>query len=174
MATMDMETTAAHSTVGSVPQMKWYYRLERGDTIGCGIKYHSNGGQIFFVKNGTLLMDSFHSIDKRVLRKGLYPAVGIDSKCPIHVNFRQVSFKFDVSLLRDSSLHLFRSVLLPGQLEWMQWQEDYRFIYEMRDPSNPNPNLVSTPRCKTPRSRKCSLFEKEGRNKRPRNCRCRW
>jgi hypothetical protein len=68
----------------------------RGDTIGCGIEYRSNGGQIFFVKNGSLLKNSFHSIGKKVLRKGLYPTVGIDSNCPIHVNFGQVPFKFDL------------------------------------------------------------------------------
>ena len=76
-------------------------------------KVSSKGGQIFFGKNGALLMDSFHSIDKRVLRKGLYPTVGIDSKCPIHVNFGQVSFKFDVSFLRDFALYYCR----PGRLE---------------------------------------------------------
>jgi hypothetical protein len=68
----------------------------RGDTIGCGIEYRSSGGQIFFVKNGSLLKKSFHSIGKKVLRKGLYPTVGIDSNCPIHVNFGQVPFKFDL------------------------------------------------------------------------------
>ncbi len=67
-----------------------------GDTIGCGIEYRSSGAQIFFVKNGTLLTNSFHSIGKKVLRKGLYPTVGIDSNCPIHVNFGQVPFKFDL------------------------------------------------------------------------------
>jgi hypothetical protein len=67
-----------------------------GDTIGCGIEYRSSGAQIFFVKNGSLLKNSFHSIGKKVLRKGLYPTVGIDSNCPIHVNFGQVPFKFDV------------------------------------------------------------------------------
>jgi len=37
----------------------------RGDTIGCGIEYRSNGGQIFFVKNGSLLKNSFHSMARR-------------------------------------------------------------------------------------------------------------
>eukprot|EP00985_Skeletonema_marinoi_P026291 scaffold20276_cov224-Skeletonema_marinoi.AAC.11 len=82
--------------------------------------YHGDDGSTFHrgksssdEMNGALLMDSFHSIDKRVLRKGLYPTVGIDSKCPIHVNFGQVSFKFNVSFLRDFALYYCR----PGRLE---------------------------------------------------------
>jgi len=65
-----------------------------------------------------------------------------------------------MSLQRQLSETYISFALVSG---WIQWQEDCCFIDEIRDPSKPN--LVSTPRYKTPRSRKCFLFEKEGRNK---------
>ena len=64
-----------------------------GDTIGCGLEYSTR--KIFFVKNGEFLGFAFEKIDKEMVERGLYPTVGVDTECPIHVNFGQMPFKFD-------------------------------------------------------------------------------
>ncbi len=64
-----------------------------GDTVGCGLEYSTR--KIFFVKNGEFLGYAFEKIDKEMVERGLYPTVGVDTECPIHVNFGQVPFKFD-------------------------------------------------------------------------------
>lgn len=64
-----------------------------GDTVGCGLEYSTR--RIFFVKNGEFLGWAFQKIDKEMVERGLYPTVGVDTDCPIHVNFGQVPFKFD-------------------------------------------------------------------------------
>jgi hypothetical protein len=64
-----------------------------GDTVGCGLEYSTR--KIFFVKNGIFLGWAFEKIDKEMVERGLYPTVGVDTECPIHVNFGQVPFKFD-------------------------------------------------------------------------------
>lgn len=64
-----------------------------GDTVGCGLEYSTR--RIFFVKNGEFLGYAFENIDKEMVERGLYPTVGVDTECPIHVNFGQVPFKFD-------------------------------------------------------------------------------
>ena len=64
-----------------------------GDTVGCGFDYSSR--KIFFCKNGEFLGYAFEKIDKEMVERGLYPTVGVDTECPIHVNFGEVPFKFD-------------------------------------------------------------------------------
>ncbi|KAL7431041.1 hypothetical protein ACHAXM_002493 [Skeletonema potamos] len=64
-----------------------------GDTVGCGLEYSTR--KIFFVKNGVFLGWAFDKVDKEMVERGLYPTVGVDTECPIHVNFGQVPFKFD-------------------------------------------------------------------------------
>jgi len=64
-----------------------------GDTIGCGLEYSTR--KIFFVKNGEFLGFAFEKIEKEMVERGLYPTVGVDTECPIHVNFGQMPFKFD-------------------------------------------------------------------------------
>ena len=65
-----------------------------GDTIGCGVEYSSR--RIFFTKNAEFLGYEFGRIRKRVVEKGLYPTVGIDTDCPIFVNFGEHPFLYNL------------------------------------------------------------------------------
>ena len=81
-----------------------------GDTVGCGLEYGSR--RVFFVKNGVFLGYAFGEGGRRgdedvairgalsgeMIDCGLYPTVGVDTECPISVNFGERPFMFD---LRD-------------------------------------------------------------------------
>ena len=65
-----------------------------GDIVGCGLEYKSR--RIFFTKNGKFLGYEFGKIGRDVVESGLYPTVGVDSECPIFVNFGGQPFTFDL------------------------------------------------------------------------------
>eukprot|EP00581_Thalassiosira_minuscula_P000844 CAMPEP_0183742990 /NCGR_PEP_ID=MMETSP0737-20130205/64985_1 /TAXON_ID=385413 /ORGANISM="Thalassiosira miniscula, Strain CCMP1093" /LENGTH=1110 /DNA_ID=CAMNT_0025978593 /DNA_START=216 /DNA_END=3548 /DNA_ORIENTATION=- len=80
-----------------------------GDTVGCGLDYAR--GRVFFVKNGVFLgyafdvsrhMNMQNNGSKGSKKKGeeevfgLYPTVGVDTECPVFVNFGEYPFRFDV------------------------------------------------------------------------------
>ena len=75
-----------------------------GDTVGCGLDYASR--RIFFVKNGDFLGYAFGDgcddvgggggLSRRIIDHGLYPTVGVDTECPISVNFGERPFIFDL------------------------------------------------------------------------------
>ena len=67
-----------------------------GDTIGCGLEYNSR--KIFFVKNGQFLGYAFDgkSVRKEDVEDGLWPTVGVDTECPIFMNFGERPFVFDL------------------------------------------------------------------------------
>jgi Leu/Phe-tRNA-protein transferase len=64
-----------------------------GDTVGCGLDHIRR--RIFFVKNGEFLGYAFDKI-RRNLDRGLFPTVGVDSKCPLFVNFGEKPFWYDL------------------------------------------------------------------------------
>ena len=65
-----------------------------GDNVGCGLDYASR--RIFFCKNGDFLGHAFYLVDESLIKAGLYPTVGLDSECPIFVNYGSKPFKFDL------------------------------------------------------------------------------
>jgi hypothetical protein len=76
-----------------------------GDTVGCGLDYASR--RIFFVKNGVFLGYAFGDgcddisgggggLSRRIMDRGLYPTVGVDTECPISVNFGERPFMFNL------------------------------------------------------------------------------
>lgn len=65
-----------------------------GDTVGCGLEYSTR--RIFFVKNGTFLGYAFDECPREVVNDGLYPTVGIDTECPVFMNFGERPFMFDL------------------------------------------------------------------------------
>ena len=67
-----------------------------GDTIGCGLEYSTR--MIFFVKNGEFLGYAFDktTVSKDIVERGLYPTIGVDTQCPIYVNYGETPFKFDL------------------------------------------------------------------------------
>jgi len=68
-----------------------------GDTVGCGVNYE-NGG-IFYTLNGNFLGYAWCSLE--VVQEGkldLYPTVGVDSNCPLVLNFGNARpFMFDLA-----------------------------------------------------------------------------
>lgn len=66
-----------------------------GDTVGCGLEYSSK--KIFFVKNGEFLGFAFDVLRDDVIERGLYPTVGVDTECPLFVNFGAHPFCFDLA-----------------------------------------------------------------------------
>jgi len=68
-----------------------------GDTVGCGVNYE-NGG-IFYTLNGNFL--GYAWCDLFLVQEGntdLYPTVGVDSSCPLFMNFgNDRPFMFDLS-----------------------------------------------------------------------------
>jgi hypothetical protein len=65
-----------------------------GDSVGCGIEYTSK--RIFFVKNGQFLGFAFDTLSDDVIERGLYPTIGVDTECPLFVNFGARAFCFDL------------------------------------------------------------------------------
>mmetsp|Transcript_37530 Transcript_37530/g.54901 ORF Transcript_37530/g.54901 Transcript_37530/m.54901 type:complete len:883 (+) Transcript_37530:543-3191(+) len=85
------------------------------DTVGCGIDYISK--RIFYSWNGKFVGFAFSKLDDSILRRGLYPTVGVDTNCPLFVNFGERPFAFDLApfrkweanVLKDGLSGLFRS-----------------------------------------------------------------
>ncbi|EDO17835.1 hypothetical protein Kpol_1043p25 [Vanderwaltozyma polyspora DSM 70294] len=68
-------------------------RCERGDVIGIG--YRSNSGTVFFTRNGKKLNEKSVGGHIRGWKfKYLYPIVGANVPCKIHVNFGTYGFVF--------------------------------------------------------------------------------
>mmetsp|Transcript_16075 Transcript_16075/g.25028 ORF Transcript_16075/g.25028 Transcript_16075/m.25028 type:complete len:986 (-) Transcript_16075:85-3042(-) len=75
-----------------------------GDTVGCGLDYSTR--KIFFVKNGDFLGWAFENVDVEMVDRGLYPTVGIDTECPVLVNFGKLPFKFDLKEFGREKLYM--------------------------------------------------------------------
>ena len=64
-----------------------------GDCVGCGIDYCEE--RVFFCKNGEFLGHQ-QKLTEHQLSQDWYPVVGLDSKCPVTVNFGSTPFIFDL------------------------------------------------------------------------------
>lgn len=68
-------------------------RLEKGDVVGIG--YRSNSGTVFFTRNGKKLKeDSVGGHVKGWKFKYIYPIIGANIPCKIHVNFGTYGFVY--------------------------------------------------------------------------------
>jgi hypothetical protein len=62
--------------------------LKEGDVLGVG--YRPRTGTVFFTRNGRKLEDAFVGLT----RWNLFPTIGADGPCSVHVNFGQSGFVF--------------------------------------------------------------------------------
>ncbi|KAG9314411.1 SPRY-domain-containing protein [Chiua virens] len=62
--------------------------LKEGDVIGVG--YRPRTGTVFFTRNGRKLEDAFIGLS----RYNLFPTIGADGPCSVHVNLGQAGFVF--------------------------------------------------------------------------------
>ncbi|KAF9453762.1 SPRY-domain-containing protein [Macrolepiota fuliginosa MF-IS2] len=63
-------------------------RLKEGDVLGVG--YRPRTGTVFFTRNGRKMEDAFIGLS----RWNLFPTVGADGPCSVHVNLGQAGFVF--------------------------------------------------------------------------------
>lgn len=63
-------------------------RLKEGDVLGIG--YRPRTGTVFFTRNGRKMEDAFIGLTKW----NLFPTVGADGPCSVHVNLGQAGFVF--------------------------------------------------------------------------------
>lgn len=85
-----------HSSGGMVK--RYGPTFAAGDTVGCGIDYVEQG--IFYTLNGQFLGYAWTGIDEEFLKNDLYPVVGLDTSCPLYLNFgtgTDEPFQFDLS-----------------------------------------------------------------------------
>ncbi|KAJ8084071.1 Protein ssh4 [Marasmius tenuissimus] len=62
--------------------------LKEGDVLGVG--YRPRSGTVFFTRNGRKLDDAFTGLN----RWNLFPTIGADGPCSVHVNLGQAGFVF--------------------------------------------------------------------------------
>jgi len=62
--------------------------LKEGDVLGVG--YRPRTGTVFFTRNGRKMEDAFIGLN----RHNLFPTIGADGPCSVHVNFGQAGFVF--------------------------------------------------------------------------------
>ncbi|KAG7099274.1 hypothetical protein E1B28_001133 [Marasmius oreades] len=62
--------------------------LKEGDVLGIG--YRPRSGTVFFTRNGRKMEDAFTGLNKW----NLFPTIGADGPCSVHVNFGQAGFVF--------------------------------------------------------------------------------
>ncbi|GAA5939556.1 SSH4 family protein [Sporobolomyces koalae] len=81
--------------------------LLEGDTLGVG--YRPRSGTVFFTRNGKKLDDAFIGFNKH----NLFPTVGADGACSIHVNLGQAGFVFIEANVKKWGLAPMMGTLAP-------------------------------------------------------------
>jgi len=86
-----------------------------GDTVGCGIDYShgDGGGAIFFTLNGEFLGYAWTNVAAISLGEDMYPTVGVDSNCPLEINFGSHPFTFDLGGFVEGQRHCIETALGP-------------------------------------------------------------
>lgn len=86
-----------------------------GDTVGCGIDYShgEGGGSIFFTLNGNFLGYAWTNVAAISLGEDLYPTVGVDTNCPLEINFGSRPFAFDLGSFVEDQRQSIEQALGP-------------------------------------------------------------
>lgn len=93
-----------------------------GDTVGCGMDYAASSSSehdfdksgIFFTLNGTFLgyaWDSSTTLKEDVQSLDLYPTIGIDSNCPLSINYGAQPFEFDLMSFTETKQSVVANIL---------------------------------------------------------------
>ena len=104
--------------------------LLEGDTLGVG--YRPRTGTVFFTRNGKKLEDAFIGFNKH----NLFPTVGADSACSIHVNLGQAGFVFIEANVKKWGLAPMMGTLAPPPA---YGSERGSILLESAGTSNPSP-----------------------------------
>ncbi|CDK27573.1 unnamed protein product [Kuraishia capsulata CBS 1993] len=67
-------------------------KVERGDVIGVG--YRSRSGTVFFTRNGKKLSEGGCGGHVKNWHPKLWPTIGANNRCAVHVNFGQAGYVF--------------------------------------------------------------------------------
>ncbi|CCG83961.1 protein of unknown function [Taphrina deformans PYCC 5710] len=78
----------------------------QGDVIGCG--YKPRTGTVFFTRNGKRLEEAATN-----LKKSIFPTVGANGPCSVHINFGQAGFVFIEANVKKWGLAPMNGTLLP-------------------------------------------------------------
>ncbi|KAI5478272.1 hypothetical protein MNV49_005227 [Pseudohyphozyma bogoriensis] len=81
--------------------------LTEGDVLGVG--YRPRSGTVFFTRNGKKLEDAFIGLN----RHNLFPTVGANSACTVHVNLGQAGFVFIEANVKKWGLAPMMGTLAP-------------------------------------------------------------
>jgi hypothetical protein len=81
--------------------------LTTGDVLGVG--YRPRTGTVFFTRNGRKLEDAFIGLNKH----NLFPTVGANGACSVHVNFGQAGFVFIEANVKKWGLAPMMGTLAP-------------------------------------------------------------
>lgn len=78
----------------------------QGDVIGCG--YKPRTGTVFFTRNGKKLEEAATN-----LKKNIFPTIGANGPCTIHINFGQAGFVFIEANVKKWGLAPMNGTLQP-------------------------------------------------------------
>ena len=81
--------------------------LTEGDVLGVG--YRPRTGTVFFTRNGKKLEDAYVGMNKH----NLFPTVGANSACTVHVNLGQAGFVFIEANVKKWGLAPMMGTLAP-------------------------------------------------------------
>ncbi|KAI7903940.1 concanavalin A-like lectin/glucanase domain-containing protein, partial [Cokeromyces recurvatus] len=82
------------------------YMYEEGDVIGVGYRHRT--GTLFFTRNGRKLEEACFG-----LRYNLFPTIGANGPCQVHVNFGQIGFVFVEANVKKWGLAPVQGTLAP-------------------------------------------------------------
>ena len=78
--------------------------FESGNYIGCGLFFNGKGYDLFYTKNGNFLGYAFKNIKGR----RFYPAIGIDCKNKIKINFGLNNFEFNFMKINNLAIENYK------------------------------------------------------------------
>jgi hypothetical protein len=119
--------------------------LKEGDILGIG--YRPRTGTVFFTRNGRKMEDAFIGLN----RYNLFPTIGADGPCSVHVNLGQAGFVFIEANVKKWGLAPTVGTLAPPPA---YGSERGSILLDVGGGVRPNAPIISTPSTSsTPRRR---------------------